>query len=396
MIFAHLALWAAVGAASPAPATDLVAPGKSTVRIEAWRPKYFALQWQVPTVRKGTYRRVIASQGGPAIAVGPSASIIIGTGEGRVIALSAPDGDVLWRYEYGVPFAGSATIVPGDAQGQADPSVVLGAEDGALLALRVADGSLRWRADVGGLARAPVTVAGDKLVVATANNKLVVVDLVKGTLVWTKARPKPTTLVVDAHPRPAVDGDRIYAGYADGTIEAHSLADGSVLWSRSLATSLGAFVDATADPVVSAGRVYVASYSSGIFALNAKDGTIAWQKNAPLVTALSATEQTLLAGNADGYVWGFALADGQRQFRTQMSSGPISRMVVRGGEVALSAGEAGLVLLDAASGKPLQAMPMGGRAGGEPAWAGDFISILAENGELFSLRRLPPSAARIN
>ncbi|MEE8409808.1 MAG: PQQ-binding-like beta-propeller repeat protein, partial [Myxococcota bacterium] len=149
----------------------------------------------------------------------------------------------------------------------------------------------------------------------------------------------------------------------------------------------GEFVDADADPVLVDGRLFVASYSDGVFALDPKDGQTIWTRTAPAVTSLAGHDDLILAASADGYVWGLSQREGQLVYRTRLPPGPMSRLVVDQNMVVLTAGDAGLIVLDARTGKPLQAMSFGSALNGDPMWDGDDLALLSSTGYLYKLSR---------
>src|SRR5262249_40019869 len=122
----------------------------------------------------------------------------------------------------------------------------------------------------------------------------------------------------------------------------------------------GDFVDSDADPVVVAGRLFVASYSDGIYALEPRDGTTLWTKSAMAVTSLGSHEGKLLDASADGWGWGLTADTGDLVYRTRLPIGSTSRPLVLGDVVVLTGGEGLLLVLDAKTGRPLQATPVGG------------------------------------
>jgi outer membrane protein assembly factor BamB len=195
-------------------------------------------------------------------------------------------------------------------------------------------------------------------------------------------------LTITGQARAAVSGGVVCAAFSDGYVEAYRLADGSSLWSRPLSLRGGDFVDADADPVFVNKSLYVASYSDGIYALNIEDGQTRWQRPAPSVTTLAAFESLLIAASADGYVWGLEQSGGVLVYRTRLSPGPPSRLLIRDHLAAFTMGENGLVVLDPLSGEPLQASAFGDLFAGDVSWVGDDLTFLGSSGYLYALRRV--------
>ncbi|MBI5510112.1 MAG: PQQ-binding-like beta-propeller repeat protein [Deltaproteobacteria bacterium] len=376
-----------VAAASGLPGDDeLVGGGARRVSVDASKNAVFGLDWRRPVVRTGVFRTVATSFGAPVVSE-THRLIVIGSGGGDVLALSLADGTLRWRYRHGAPFIGTAVLAKLAGDDVEAELVVLGSLDSSLLAIDVGTGALLWRAELDGAVRAPARVLGTRLLVTTSNNKLVLLDGLTGNRLWSKGRAAPSGLTVDGNAAALAVGGRVYATYADGYAEAYRLEDGSLVWSRPLSISGAKFIDADADPVLADGRLYVAAYADGVFALNPEDGQTLWSRNAPAVVSLGTYEDILVAASADGWVWGFATEDGRLAYRTRFKAGAVSRLAIHDRLMVLSAGDYGLVVLDAATGKPLQSLSLGSAFAGDPAWDGDHVALLSSAGYLYAFER---------
>jgi len=384
--------------------------------IDAGRQRIFEVMWNRTIVRTGFFRKVVASFGSPAISERYSA-VVVGQGEGDIIAFSVDEGRRLWRYEHNAPFAADITLdyidKPAAAEilkgGAADPDVrhlvpdvyrntevaLCPASDGKLLSIDISSGLPVWTADLGAASLAPVTVFEDTLLVAQQENKIVAINKNTGEILWSEGRPKPTNLSVQGHSRATVHNGIVYAGFSDGYVEAFELKTGTRRWSRPMSLRNEEFVDVDADPIVADGRLFVASYSDGIYALNIeKKGAPIWSQYAPAVVSLATYDDLLIAASADGWVWGIDRQSGDMAYRVRMPAGPMSRLTVRENVIVFTAGELGLVVLDARSGKPLQATPFGDRASGKPTWEGERMALLFDAGVLFTLAPTVPFASK--
>lgn len=368
---------------------QLTTAGAHTQRVAPLPQTVFELMWRVPLVRMGMARTVNESFGRPAISLRHEL-VVIATGEGDVMAFSLHDGEPVWRYRYGNPFETGAAIFSRSQwmPGEDAEVVIVGARDGVLQALDVKTGQLWWKTAIDGDMRAPPRLAEGRLVLATAANKVVAVDVESGELLWSQGRPLPTGLTVEGHARPWIEEDRVFATFSDGYVMAMTLERGSVIWQRPLSLRGGVFVDADADPVITQGQLFVASYSDGVYALNPDDGQTIWNRQAPAVTSMTLAEGRLVAGSADGYVWAFAPSDGALGYRTRLGAGgAVSRMAARDGMLVITSGDNGLAVLDARSGRPVQATTLGGRTGGDPTWVGDHLAFISSSGYLYAWAR---------
>ena len=354
--------------------------GKS---VDTSRTEVFANRWRRALVRGGVDREITASFGRPAISR-RSQMLVVGTGEGLVLGLDLRNGQEKWRYEHTAPFETAATIVTSKRSREI---AILGGRDGKLLAFEPKTGTLLWEVPLDGDMRAPPFGAEGLLVVSTSTNKVVAVEPETGAFLWSRGRPAPTGLTVMGHARATVYNGIVYAAFSDGYAEAYVLEDGRGMWSRPLSLRGGDFVDSDADPVIADGRLFVASYSDGIYALDPRDGTTLWTRNAQSVTSLGVHGKTVIAGSADGWVWGLEPTAGELQYRLKLPVGSVSRMVVAGDAAMMTAGDGMFLVLDARNGKPMQATALGGTVASEPVLAGDDVAVVSALGDIVVMKR---------
>jgi len=390
-------LWVALLAVGLAPSSDdneLTAKSEHARSVEAARQEVYALRWRRSLVRTGIHRNVGTNFGGPVI-VASENLVVAGTGDGNIWGLDLGDGSKRWRYNHGSALGSTASLVSTRGEGFDPDLVVLGTLDGVLVAVDVATGRPVWRAALDGNSRAPVRQYGDRLYTLTSTNKVFAIDAASGRVAWSKGRPASASLTIDGQASPLVAGDLCITTFSDGYVEAYKAADGAMVWSRPLSMGFHKFVDADADPVVSGGLLLVASYSDGIYALNLNDGQTVWQRPAPAVVSLTVAGDVLVVGSADGWVWGLANRDGHLLYRTRLPGGHLSRFWADENWVIFSAGEAGLVVLETQTGKPLQSYDLGATFSGDVAVTRDHVAVTTNSGQLVVLKRRsdlqPPS-----
>ncbi len=244
-----------------------------------------------------------------------------------------------------------------------------------------------WSAKVGADVRAPIQRVGDALLITTVANKVHALNLADGTARWSEGRPAPTSLTVEGHSAATHVAGVVYAAFSDGYVEAYRFEDGARIWSRPLSFSGAEFIDADADPIVADGQLYVASYSDGIFALDLEQGQTVWHRPAPAVTSLAIYDDEVsslvIAGSADGYLWALDRSDGELAYRTRMPPGAASRLIVRDRLAVMAAGDNGLLVFDARSGRPLQATALTGSLASDPTWDGDYVAAISDVGYLY-------------
>jgi len=213
-----------------------------------------------------------ATGGGLAVAAG---RLFVATGFGRLHALDAATGAVLWTQGFDAPVAGAPTVA-GDL-------VYVVSRDNRAFAVEVADGRLAWQlpgtpspsAVLGGAAPA-VT---DRLAIFPFGSADLVATLRRGGVqVWQAALAGQRVGVAfagfsDVTGDPVVGGDRVYAGSPSGRIVALDAASGARLWTATEGALSPVWPDG--------GSVFAVTDASQLVRLDARDGGVIWAVDLP-------------------------------------------------------------------------------------------------------------------
>ena len=106
--------------------------------------------------------------------------LFVGTQEGRVLALDARSGTIVWQFKT----ADAIIATPVVAHGR----VYCGSFDGHVYALDASSGALAWKHDTGGAVTSAVAVSGSKILAGSRSFDFDALDAATGRLAWTKAR----------------------------------------------------------------------------------------------------------------------------------------------------------------------------------------------------------------
>jgi outer membrane protein assembly factor BamB len=350
-------------------------------RVQAFYQIY-NLRWTKPVVHRGFNRKVLASFGRAAVSL-KNNLVIVGTGEGEILALHLSDGELVWKKPIHLPFETTATLV------DSEDAVILGARDGALLKVNCKTGDTLWTVSLAGEMRAQPAVTNDILYVTTSANRLFAIDNKTGNTLWSVGRSMPAGLTVVGQASPIVNDDYVIAAFSDGTVAAFGKEKGETVWSKAMSFKDSEFIDADANPIVQGGRLFAASYSDGIYALDPKTGNLLWHRHIEAVTSLLAVDGKLFAASTNGYVVALKQDSGELLFKVKLDVSPMSPMVLVGNDIVMAAGELGLVVLDSRNGKPLQATPLVGRAESAPGFSvsGQDLVLLSSAGSLYAFSR---------
>jgi outer membrane protein assembly factor BamB len=158
--------------------------------------------------------------------------VVVATGdEGRVWALDARTGDVLWIEDFGEldPVYSNPLMING--------MVIVGDALGNVVAFDVRDGDERWRAEVGGAIRGGAASDGELVFIAGENHEVLAVDMTGSERwradVFARGQSAEETRVFAA---PTVAGDLVIVSlvrtgvYAEPAVIALDKATGEIAW----------------------------------------------------------------------------------------------------------------------------------------------------------------------
>jgi outer membrane protein assembly factor BamB len=184
---------------------------------------------------------------------------------GYLQALDARTGRPLWRFRAGV--TESSPLVVGRL-------VYFGSWDGRIYAIDVRTHRPRWTYTTGGEVKSGVAFAGGTVFAGSYDGHVYALDARTGKLRWSGAAQRGLTSRGSFYATPTVAYGRVFVGATDGVVYAFGARTGRVLWAR----RTGSFVYAAA--AVWNGAVYVGSYDHRFYALDAATGEVRWSFDA--------------------------------------------------------------------------------------------------------------------
>ena len=235
-------------------------------------------------------------------------TLFLGTTQAEVIALSAKNGQELWR----TPLT-SEILAPPVASKQL---VFAQTSDGRLVALRLKDGTEVWSYDnpvprLSLRGTATPVVYGDVVVTAFASGKIGVLDAENGELLCEKRIATPEgrselERIVDSDHAPLILNGTIYAASYQGNVRAFRLDNCDILWEYQLGTVQG----------LSAGfsQIYMVTQDDRVVALNRNAGRPAWTnevlRHRGLATPV-AFHNYVLVGDRKGRLYAISQSEGE-------------------------------------------------------------------------------------
>jgi outer membrane protein assembly factor BamB len=329
-----------------------------------------AVRLRPPFQRVWTFHGRALLEFPPAVAYG---RIYLPTFDGRLYALDAATGKVLWRHRAGRCGWSSPAV---------DRHVLyitfIGARDcrsrkpgGEVDAFDARTGKLRWRRLIGPTESSPL-VARNRVYVGDWNGDVWALDARTGRTRW------------KTHSRGAIKGSlaltgpRLYIGTYGGDVLALSAATGRVLWHS---TGHGSFYSS---PSVAYGRVYIGSLDGGVYAFGAATGDLLWARptGGYVYASPAVWRHLVLVGSYDHRFYALDAGTGAVRWRFE-ANGPISgAATVLDGLVYFSTFGERTYALRAADGREVARWPDGKYS---PVVADDARLYLVGLGRLYAL-----------
>lgn len=229
-------------------------------------------------------------------------TVLVGAGDGKLYALSAATGSVLWEYATEGRIRSSPAV--------ADGVVYVGSADGSLHAVELTTGERVWRFDAEGRSlvsadfgfdRRTITsspaVGPEAVYVGSRDGHLYAVDRATGEERW--RFDHEVSWVISS---PAIADGVVYAGSSDGLfVQAVDAASGAELWRTP--TELNVF----ASPALVNGTLYVGTFTGAILGLDPATGEEVWRYRAEdaVMSSAVAADSTLYVGSDDGRLYAF-------------------------------------------------------------------------------------------
>jgi PQQ-like domain len=205
-------------------------------------------------------------------------------------ARQASDGAVAWT----APLASKLTAPLAWHDGR-----LVAASGTSVVLFQATDGTMLWRRDVRASVEAAPTLAGDRVVVPTADGHVVALRVTDGETLWDRRLGGPGHAIL-------VVGERLFVGSSDNFLYCLSALDGQVEWRW----QTGA--DVVSLPVADRDHVYFVSLDNVLRALNQRNGVQQWKRPLQFRPAWGPVRaaDALVLTSVDGPPHAFMLKDG--------------------------------------------------------------------------------------
>ncbi len=303
--------------------------------------------------------------------------------EGRVYALDAQSGKILWKRDLDEALAAG---VGADAR-----QVLAVTRKGEVFSLDAENGETRWRQKMGTEILARPVLSEKQVLLRSGDGQVIGADPDSGSILWRVRRSVPA-LTVRGLSAPLIIDNVALIGFASGRLSGIEVESGAELWSARIFRARGSnevnrLVDIDSDPYKMGDRLIIAGFQAQISALSLKTRRIEWDSDYSTLRPMSSVGDTLLVTTDDGSVSGLDIRTGLQLWevgalRGRGVSGPLG--LGQNGLTVVGDYKGLLYLIDAASGQLVGRQKGGGGAVLGIYGSGDqgqFIT-LSENGSL--------------
>ena len=267
---------------------------------------------------------------------------------GHLVATTLTSGKQEWEiHDKDVQYTGG----PGGGDGL----VLMGTGDGRLIAREADTGKVRWVAKVSSEVLAAPTAGSGVTVARTGDGRLYGLNSTTGAEMWVYERSVPTLTLRGVAP-PVIDNDLVMAGFDNGRFAAVNLKSGKMVWESPLAIPTGRsdlerMVDVDAAPVVVGTVVYVSSFQGNVAALSITDGKILWTREISSYEELSVGDERVYVTDDKGSIWALEARTGKSVWKQEaLANRFVTAAIFFQGHVVVADFEGYVHWLDAATG----------------------------------------------
>jgi outer membrane protein assembly factor BamB len=242
--------------------------------------------------------------------------VFVSQQHGRVFAINAKTGKVIWSRQYDRCSASSPTVTD-DAvyvtlmqphPCRREPRT----QHGLIVALRPHDGKVLWELDVPGAVESSPLLVGNLLYFGSWDHHLYAVDIRTHKVRWTFEADD------ELNSSPAYSSGMVFIGSDAGSLYAVNAKTGRERWR---AQSYSHFPNGReyfyATPAVGYGRVFIGNTDGWMYAFGATTGNLLWAQHAGtyVYTAAALWQKTVFIGTYDGNFIAFDAATGEEKWK---------------------------------------------------------------------------------
>ncbi len=198
--------------------------------------------------------------------------------------------------------------------GLGDGMILVGTGDGRLIAREIESGTLRWIVQTSSEILAAPSAHKGITVVRSADGAVQALDSQTGSEVWNYRREAPR-LTLRGNSRSLISDNVVFSALDNGRLIALDLKLGNMVWNKAITvpsgvTDLERMVDLDGDPLITEDFVYVSSFQGGVTALSKVNGQIIWARQISSYNTLARGGRKIFVVDEDSAIWALNEEDG--------------------------------------------------------------------------------------
>lgn len=304
--------------------------------------------------------------------------------EGRLAAVNADNGKIIWEIKTKQPFSGGPSV---------DESLlVMGTLDGTVLAFDPANGNERWSAKVSSEVLAVPGVSDNVVVVRSIDGRVFGLDASTGSRLWIYDHSVPL-LTLRGNTNILLRGGTAYVGYADGSVTSLRVDDGSQIWTESVVspegrTELERLADIGIQMVIVASDLIVSNYKNRVASMAADSGRLMWFKDISSATGIQVDRTNLAVSDKNGDLWLLDRRNGATLWKIdQLTNRDLTRPAFYGDLVVVGDKEGYLHWINTQDGSFVARVREGSKGfAAAPLTVGTTMYVLTSKGALVAYR----------
>jgi len=259
-------------------------------------------------------------------------SVYAAGADGQVTRLDAATGRQVWQVRL------PSTTLSGGV-GSDGKLVVVGSTEGEVITLD-ADGRTLWRARVSSEVLAPPEIAGDLVIVRSADSRIFALDARDGRRRWLYQRQAPA-LAVRSPAGLVVSGGYVFAGFSGGKLVALTLTNGGLRWEGTVSvpkgtTELERVTDVIGLPWVGDREACAVAFQGRVACFDLGNGNQIWARDMSSSSGLGVDSRFVYVSEDRGAVSALERATGRNLWRQdRLTNRNLSAPLPLGAEIAV-------------------------------------------------------------
>lgn len=217
--------------------------------------------------------------------------------------------------------------------------VVVGTPKGEVLAFD-ATGQPRWQARVTSEVMSAPVVAGDVVLVRSADSRIFALNAADGSRKWMYQRATPA-LTLRSFAGLIVDRNGVFAGFGGGKLVAIDINTGAVGWEASVALPRGVselerIADVTSNPQLDGGTICAVAYQGRVACFEVQSGNLIWARDMSSIAGLALDARYVYVVDVKGTVHALDKARGAYLWKQEkLANRQLSTPIVHRGHVVV-------------------------------------------------------------